>query len=106
MYMWALWVLGRPLETLLGPVRFLALYLTAGLGGSVAAYLLTGPHDETAGASGAVFGLFAAMFVMLRRLKLSTGSIVMVLVVNLIFSFSIPGISWQGHIGGPATSSG
>lgn len=98
--MWALWVLGRNLEAALGPVRFLALYLLSGLGGSVAVYYFGDQHAPTAGASGAIFGLFAAFFVVLRRLGRDTSSIVPVLIINLVFTFAIPGISIAGHIGG------
>lgn len=97
--MWALWVLGRELENQLGPGRYLLLYLLAGLGGNVAAYWLS-PAGQSAGASGAVFGLFAALFVVARRLNRDTSQIITVLVINLVFSFSVPGISWQAHLGG------
>jgi membrane associated rhomboid family serine protease len=99
--MWALWVLGRELESSLGPGRFLTLYLLSGLGGSVAAYLFS-PAAQSAGASGAVYGLFAALFVVFRRLNRDTSSIITVLVINLIFSFTVQGISWQAHVGGLA----
>jgi membrane associated rhomboid family serine protease len=97
--MWALWVLGRELEARLGSARFLLLYLLAGLGGSVACYVFT-PAAHAAGASGAIYGLFAALFVVFRRLNLSTTGIVTVLVINLIFSFSAPNISIAAHLGG------
>jgi membrane associated rhomboid family serine protease len=100
MNMWALWVLGRNLEVVLGPVRFLALYLLSGLGGSVAVYWFSHPRALTVGASGAIFGLFAAFFVVLRRLGRDTSAIIPVLVINLVITFSVPAISWQGHIGG------
>jgi membrane associated rhomboid family serine protease len=99
--MWALWVLGRTLEAVLGPVRFLALYMVAGLGGSVAVYLFT-PDTGAAGASGAIFGLFAALFIILKRLKRDTSSIIPLLVINLAISF-LPGISLAAHIGGLVT---
>ncbi|WP_174535728.1 rhomboid family intramembrane serine protease [Micromonospora chalcea] len=98
--MWALWVLGRTLEAVLGPLRFLALYLLAGLGGNVAAYVFTAPNRFTAGASTAVFGLFAAIFVIMRRLGRDTSAIVPILVINLIFTFTVPSISVAGHLGG------
>jgi membrane associated rhomboid family serine protease len=101
--MWALWVLGRALESMLGPVRFLALYLVSGLGGSVAVYLFANPHVQTAGASGAIFGLFAALIVLLRKMRLSVAGVVPVLIINLIFTFSVPGISIAGHLGGMVT---
>ena len=97
--MWALWVLGRELEHQLGPGRYLLLYLLAGLGGNVAAYWLA-PDAASAGASGAVFGLFAALFVVARRLNRDTSQIITVLVINLVFSFSVRNISWQAHVGG------
>jgi membrane associated rhomboid family serine protease len=99
--MWALWILGRTLEGVLGPVRFLTLYFVAGLGGSVAAYLFT-PASPTAGASGAIFGLFAALFIVLRRLGRDTSSVLPVLVINIAISFA-PGISLAGHLGGLVT---
>ena len=102
MNMWALWVLGRSLEATLGPVRFLALYLVAGLGGNVAAYVFTAPNSQTAGASTAVFGLFAALFIIMRRLGRDTSSVIPILVINLVFTFAVPGISIAGHLGGLA----
>ncbi len=99
--MWALWVLGRELEERLGPGRFLTLYLLSGVGGSVACYLFT-PAAQAAGASGAIYGLFAALFVVFRRLNRDTSSIITVLVINLIFSFTVPGISIAAHLGGLA----
>jgi membrane associated rhomboid family serine protease len=99
MNMYALWILGRTLEAFLGPMRFLALYLVAGLGGNVAAYLFQ-PGALSAGASTAIFGLFAALLLVLRRMGLSTASVVPVIVINLIFTFTIRGISVYGHLGG------
>jgi membrane associated rhomboid family serine protease len=102
MNMWALWVLGRPLEAMLGPVRFGALYLLCGLGGNVAAYLFQ-PGSLSAGASTAIFGLFAALFLVLRRLGRNASSVLPVIIINLIFTFSVPGISIAGHLGGLIT---
>ncbi|MFD0583519.1 rhomboid family intramembrane serine protease [Dactylosporangium darangshiense] len=102
--MWALWVVGRPLEAALGRWRFLALYLLSGLGGSVLAFILGAPNTPSAGASGAIFGLFAALIVVLRRLKLSVAGIVPVLVINLVITFGFSSyISWQAHVGGLVT---
>jgi membrane associated rhomboid family serine protease len=102
MNMWALWVLGRVLEAALGPLRFLAIYLLAGLGGSVAA-LLFSPNVPTAGASGAIFGLFVVLFLVLKRLGRSTSTVVPVIVLNLILTFSVANISIAGHLGGLVT---
>jgi membrane associated rhomboid family serine protease len=97
--MYALWVLGRTLEAFLGPVRFLALYLVAGLGGNVAAYVFQ-PNALSAGASTAIFGLFAALFLVLRKLGLNAASVLPVILLNLVFTISVPGISIAGHLGG------
>lgn len=102
MNMYALWILGRMLEAALGPARFVALYLVAGLGGSVASYVLY-PSSLGAGASGAIFGLFAATFVVLRKMKMSTASVVPILVINLVLTFTVTGISWTAHLGGLIT---
>ncbi|MGY0230248.1 rhomboid family intramembrane serine protease [Longispora urticae] len=99
MNMWALWVLGRNLETAFGPVRFAALYLLSGLGGSVAV-LMFSPNAVTAGASGAIFGLFGALVVVLRKLGRSLAPIIPVLAVNAIFTFTVSSISIAGHVGG------
>lgn len=103
--MWALYVVGPPLEMWLGRLRFSALYAVSGLGGSVLVYLLSPLNTATAGASGAVFGLFAATFVIAKRLTLDVRWVVAVIVLNLVFTFVVPlissqQISWQGHVGG------
>lgn len=102
--MLALYFVGPPLELALGRLRFAALYLVSALGGSVLVYLLT-LNSMTAGASGAVFGLFGAMFVVGKRLNMDVRSVVTIIALNLAFTFVIPlissqNISWQGHIGG------
>lgn len=101
--MWALYVVGPGLEWLLGRVRFGALYLLSALGGSVAVYLLAPVDTVTVGASGAIFGLFGATLVAGRRLQMDVGWVVAVIAVNLIFTFTVPHISWQGHLGGLLT---
>lgn len=101
--MWALWVVGPQLERLLGRVRFLALYLLGGLGGSALVYLTMPGESQTLGASGAIFALFGALFVFARRLHADLRWIGGIIAVNLVITFVIPGISWQGHLGGLVT---
>ncbi|MER7461067.1 rhomboid family intramembrane serine protease [Micromonospora sp. NPDC126480] len=100
--MYALWILGRSLEANLGRARFLALYLISGFGGNVAAYLFSAPNALTAGASTAVFGLFAALIIIERRMGRDISQILPILVINLIFTVTVPGISIPGHLGGLA----
>lgn len=99
----ALYFTGPALERLLGPARFVGLYVLSLLGGSVLVYLLTPPGQPTLGASGAIFGLFGASFVLARKLNLDVRGIVGLIVVNLVITFVAPGISWQGHVGGLVT---
>jgi membrane associated rhomboid family serine protease len=99
--MLSLWWLGGPLEAALGRARYLALYLVSGLVGSVLAYLLESPTTATLGASGAIFGLFGATAVLMRRLNYDMRPIIALLVINMIFTFNPAfDISWQAHIGG------
>jgi membrane associated rhomboid family serine protease len=101
--MWALWVIGRDVESALGHGRYLAVYLVSLLGGSAGVMLLTTPGANVAGASGAVFGLMGALAVLLRRLRVPLGQVGGVIAVNLVITFLIPGISVAGHLGGLAT---
>lgn len=97
--MLALWWIGAPLEAVLGRARYLALYLLSGLGGS-ALVLLLAPNTVTLGASGAIFGLFGATAVFMRRLRQDMRPVLILLGLNLLFTFTWSNISWQGHIGG------
>ena len=103
MNMFALAQLGPVLEAALGRLRFLGLYVLAALGGSVLSYLLSSPFQFGVGASGAIFGLFGAYYVVVRRLGGETRSILVLLVINLVITFSIPIIDWRAHLGGLVT---
>ncbi|MER5471573.1 rhomboid family intramembrane serine protease [Streptomyces sp. NPDC002685] len=100
MNMFALWNIGRIVESQLGRVRYLALYLLSALGGSVLV-LLIAPDQATVGASGAIFGLGAAYYVMARRLGSDMGSVNRFMGGLLIWLLISAGVtSWQGHLGG------
>jgi membrane associated rhomboid family serine protease len=101
--MWALVVVGPSLEQALGRLRFIAVYLVSALGGSVLFYYLGAPNMPSVGASGAIFGLFGAWFVVARRLRLDARGIVVLIAINLVISFTIPNIAWQAHVGGLIT---
>jgi membrane associated rhomboid family serine protease len=103
--MYALYVLGQYLEVALGRWRFLMAYVLSAFAGSVTVVLLADPTSRawvtyTLGASGAVFGLFGLILVVLRRLGRQAGAIVGVLVINAVIGFVVPGIAWQAHLGG------
>lgn len=98
----ALWVLGRDLEPVLGRLRFLTVYLLSLVGGS-AAVMLFGPVEvPTVGASGAVYGLFGGIAVVVLRLKLNMTPVLVLIGVNVFLSVALPGISLLGHLGGLA----
>jgi membrane associated rhomboid family serine protease len=98
--MYVLFLVGPALERALGRTRFVALYFVAGFGGSVASFLLGSPTEIGAGASGAIFGLFGAYYVVARKFGGETGAIVGTIVVNLFISVAIPNIDIRAHIGG------
>lgn len=100
--MYSLYVFGQVLEPMLGRIRFIALYLLALLGGSAAVTWLSSVVGYTLGASGAIFGLMGAYFVIARRLGAQGGQLVGLIAINLAFGFFMPGISWQAHVGGLA----
>lgn len=115
--MYALWMMGTYLEPMLGRARFVALYLLSALGGSVAYLLLSTPPTRAevlagdfgtwwtgaVGASGAVFGLFGAYLVLQRRLNRSASGMYVLIGINAVIGFVIPGIAWQAHLGGLVT---
>ncbi|MFF4603832.1 rhomboid family intramembrane serine protease [Streptomyces sp. NPDC001339] len=98
--MLSLWWLGPPLEAALGRARFIALYMLAGLGGSALSYLLAAQNQPSLGASGAIFGLLGATAVLLRRMNYDMKPVLILLGLNLAFTFLWPHIAWQAHVGG------
>lgn len=99
--MLALWVLGPQLEVALGRLRFLALYLLSGLGGSLVVFWFTPEYTPTLGASGAVFGLMAALLILALRVRGDIQSILVWIGINAAITIIGRGsISWQGHLGG------
>ena len=103
--MLSLYWVGRAIEPVLSWWRFLTVYLVSALGGSafILAWCLIQPSEllvGTVGASGAVFGLFGAVFVLQRLGGADTTPILTLLGINLVYGFLASGISWQAHIGG------
>lgn len=98
--MFALWVLGPQLESFLGRARYLGLYLVSALAGSAAVLWFADPTTTTVGASGALFGLMGALVVFARRAGHDVRNILFWVGANLLLTFTVPGISWQGHLGG------
>lgn len=99
--MFALYFLGRILEPGIGTPRFLAVYFVSLFAGSLGAILLS-PDNLTIGASGAIFGIFGATFVIARHRGIAglASSVGIILVLNLAFTLGRPEISLGGHLGG------
>jgi membrane associated rhomboid family serine protease len=99
--MLVLYFVGRMFEPVVGRVRFVAIYFVGLLAGSLGALLLS-PTSPTIGASGAIFGLLGAAFIELRRRGIDPwqAGIGGTIVLNLVLTLSISGISIGGHIGG------
>jgi membrane associated rhomboid family serine protease len=99
--MFALYILGTLLEPAIGTSRFAGIYLVSILAGAFGALLLD-PTQFTVGASGGIFGLMAAAFLIARDRGLDelASQVGFFVVINLVFTFSIPGISIGGHLGG------
>lgn len=100
---YAIWIFGRQLEPLLGPLRFLLLYLTSIVGGSVVVLWLSDPTIPVVGASGALFGLMGAYFVIIRAVGGNASQIFGLIAINFALGFFVSGISWEGHLGGLVT---
>jgi membrane associated rhomboid family serine protease len=100
--MLALVLLGQQLEQVLGWARYLALYFASAIGGATLFYFL-GDLSPSLGASGAIFGLFSAFYLVARRLRVDSASILTTIGINLVLTFLIPNISIWDHIGGLVT---
>lgn len=108
---WALYSLGRDVEAFYGTGRFATVYFASGLFGGLAFYLLGGTQTAvtvSAGASGAIFGIIGAelaYWVRNRKLFGAFGkqrllNLAMLIGINLVFGFTIPGINNLAHLGG------
>jgi membrane associated rhomboid family serine protease len=99
--MYVLYILGQMLEPVLGRFRFGLIYAVSLLAGSLGALIVT-PHSPTVGASGAVFGLMGAAAVEMRsrQIPIMQSGVGGLILINLVISFTLPGISWGGHVGG------
>lgn len=98
--MYALWVIGSSLESVIGRGRFAAIYLLSLIGGSSSSLLFNASNIPAVGASGAIFGLFGATVVVNRRSGRNATSMYSVIAINLAMGFIIPNVDWHAHLGG------
>ncbi len=96
-------IIGSPVEAELGKGRFIIVYLLSALGGSVGSYLLSNANELGLGASGAIFGLMGAYFVLARRRHWEIRTILAFIVINLVIGFASTAIDWRAHLGGMIT---
>jgi len=102
--MYSLWVLGRFVESIAGSTKMALLYTISLIGSGLAVVYFSAPESYTAGASGAIFGMFGALFAIgfklgkpgMELVKANLG----ILILNLIITFAVPGISAWAHVGG------
>ena len=99
--MWFLFILGPMLETAIGRVNFVVVYFVSLLAGAFGALVLT-PTDPTVGASGALFGILGALMVVAyyRGISIWQSGLALTLIINIVFSLTLAGISIGGHLGG------
>ncbi|MGC1381562.1 MAG: rhomboid family intramembrane serine protease [Candidatus Baltobacteraceae bacterium] len=102
--MLSLWFLGRFIEYALGPWRMLLVYMVSLIVSGLGVVYFSNPMVPTVGASGAIFGLFGALFAIGFKLGKPGMELVRanvgILVLNLILTFTVPAISWQAHVAG------
>ena len=100
--MMALYVLGPQVEAVFGRARFIAMYLFSALTASALVMLFGTPYGATLGASGAIFGLMGAFLVVALKQRQRRGlqSILIWLGLNVVITFMVPNVSWEGHLGG------
>ena len=101
--MLALHSLGTPIETFLGRNKFLVIFFTSLIGGSIASALFLGYNGYSIGASGAVFGLFGAWAVISRRIGAEVKSTLVIIGLNFVLGFTIGGVDWRAPLGGLLT---
>jgi membrane associated rhomboid family serine protease len=102
--MLSLWFLGRFIEYALGSWRMLVVYMVSLVASGLGVVYFSNPTVATVGASGAIFGLFGALFAIGFKLGKPGMELVRanvgILVLNLIITFTVPVISWQAHVAG------
>lgn len=98
--MLALAQLGSAIETIYGRSRYVFILLVSLLTASTASYFFNPTNVPAVGASGMIFGLFAALMVSGRRYGVDMKNVVGVVIINLLITFLVPNIDWHAHVGG------
>jgi membrane associated rhomboid family serine protease len=98
--MYALLILGNPIEYAFGKNKFLLIFLISLIAGSATSLLLNPVNQPSVGASGALFGLFGAFAVVGRKIGADVKSVMVIIGINFAMGFVIPNVDWHAHLGG------
>lgn len=98
--MYALMVLGNPLEAAFGTRKLLLVFFFSLLTGSLTSAYFASATSYSVGASGAIFGLFGAMVIVGNRIGAEVRSIYVIIGINFAIGFILGGIDWKAHLGG------
>jgi rhomboid protease GluP len=98
--LYALHLLGNPVESYFGKRKYIVILLISLLAGSLSSALFNNPYSASVGASGMVFGLFGALALIGNRVGIEWRSIIAIIGFNFALGFIIGGIDWRAHLGG------
>ena len=98
--MYALMVLGNPLEAAFGTRKLLLVFFFSLLTGSLTSAYFASATSYSVGASGAIFGLFGAMLIVGNRIGAEVRSIYVIIGINFAIGFALGGVDWKAHLGG------
>ena len=98
--LYALHVLGTPVELYFGATKYVVVLLVSLIFGSLASALFNDPYTASVGASGMVFGLFGALALIGARVGIEWRGIIGIVLINFALGFVLGGIDWRAHVGG------
>jgi len=98
--LYALHILGTPVEQFFGHTRYIIILLVSLFFGSLASALFNNPYIASVGASGMVFGLFGALALISARVGVEWRGIIGIVLINFTLGFIIGGVDWRAHVGG------
>lgn len=98
--MYALMVLGNPIEAAFGKGKFLLIFFISLVTGSLTSAYFASAASYSVGASGAIFGLFGAMVIVGKRIGADVRSMYVIIGINFVIGFVLGGIDWKAHLGG------
>lgn len=98
--MYALMVLGNPIEAAFGKQKFLIIFFFSLFTGSLTSAYFASPMSYSVGASGAIFGLFGALAMVGRRIGADVRSVAVIIGINFAIGFALGGVDWRAHLGG------